>query len=131
MFYQNFDNIKSEFLLDDQVYDQSLELFKKLKPSDTLTTGVYSRRTRLPFELAEKVLIECVNKGILQIQILVTCKEYLKEHNVYTFNSLREFSEAYNNKNVLKCPYCSGSFDFENPLVIFRRPDKPYPIKVR
>lgn len=129
MFYQNFINIKNDFLLDDTVYANSLDVFKKLRPSDTLTTGVYSRKTKLPFELSEKILIECVNQGLLNIIVLVPCSED-DEHPPVTFNSLREFSKASLSMDK-KCSYCDSDLAFNEARVAFRRSDKIVPVEVQ
>ncbi len=122
MFYQNFINIKQQLSLSDAVFETSQEVFKRLKPSDTLTTGVYARKTTLPFDFAEQVLVECVNQGILSVLIIVPCED--DEHPPLLFNSFKEFIEATMRQKPHICPYCDQeSFNFENPVVAFRRPD--------
>ncbi|MDA5107866.1 hypothetical protein O3V59_05815 [Brevibacillus thermoruber] len=129
MFYQNFINIKQQLSLSDTVYEASQEVFKHLKPSDTLTTGVYARKTRLPFEFAEQVLIECVNQGVLDILIIVPCHD--PHHPPLEFGSIKEFTKASMRKESIICPYCEEKYEFDKAYVAFRRPDVKFPVKVQ
>ncbi|WP_281998500.1 hypothetical protein [Priestia flexa] len=124
MYYQNFENIKTECLIDDKVSAIALQIFQRLKPSDILTTGVFSRKTGLDFDTAEQVLIKCVNYGILDVIFYVPCSED-DDHPPLEFYSLKEYIEASKNKDFYKCPFCDdNNFDFTQAVVAFRRPKK-------
>ncbi|MGG0794520.1 hypothetical protein ABE137_11005 [Brevibacillus laterosporus] len=121
MYYQNFINIKQELLLSDSVYKKSQDVFKRLKPFDTLTTGVFSRKTDLSFEMAERVLVECVNKGVLSIVIVVPCSKDA-EHPPLVLNSLKEFTTYVSNRRSSLCTCCESEYDYDNARIAFKRP---------
>ncbi|PGT49815.1 hypothetical protein COD13_29030 [Priestia megaterium] len=125
MFYQSLDNIKTEFLIDDKTIGIVLAIFQKLRRSDTLTTGVFSRKTGLEFSVAESFLMRCVEMGILDIIILVPCKDEPEDHPPVIFNSLKDYTKAYiNKKSEYNCSYCSGPYDFDQALTAFKKPSR-------
>jgi hypothetical protein len=124
MFYQNLDNIKTELLIDEATVQRADGIFLKLKPSDTLTTGVFSRKTGLSFDQSETFLIKCVEFRILDIQILVFCEEDPEEHRPLVFNSLNEFRKAYVESELYECPFCGGEYNFNDAVIAFKRPSK-------
>jgi hypothetical protein len=125
MFYQNLDNIKTEFLIDEKTVGIASDIFQRLRPSDTLTTGVFSRKTGMNFSVSESFLLRCVELGVLDIKVYVPCKEEPEEHPPMEFDSLKDYTKAYINKELeYTCPYCLSAYDFNQAVIAFKRPPK-------
>ncbi|MBO3767598.1 hypothetical protein MOB14_05970 [Bacillus spizizenii] len=124
MSYPNLENIKDEFSLDDSILKRAEDVLIHLKTSDTLTTGVFSRKTNLSFDLSQNILISLVNNGTLDVVIYVPCSEDEEDHPYLIFTSLKDFLKASLRQDKYNCKFCECKYEFEQAIVAFKKPKK-------
>ncbi len=88
-----------------------------LRPSDVLTTNKLARDIDLTLELAESLLADLVNEGMLNVILVASCINEDYSHSQMFFS----FEEFYSAKSNMKCPDCGESMDFKNVKIGFRR----------
>ncbi|ETB72601.1 hypothetical protein A943_04190 [Bacillus sp. CPSM8] len=124
MSYLSLESIKAEFKLDDSKLNKAKDVLNHLRPSDTLTTGVFARKTDLTFEKSQDILISMVNKGLLDVVIYVPCSEDEEDHPYLIFTSLKDYFKASFKENEHNCSFCECHYDFHKAIVAFKRPKK-------
>lgn len=117
MSYEKLTNIVGKYKLPDSKVVILDETIKCLRKSDVLTKSLLSRKLIIDVNIAEEILIELVNKKILELLIYVECEGEEYQHGKW-FYSLEEY---YNSSADEFCQECDALFDFQHAKVGFRR----------
>lgn len=117
MSYEKLTNIVGKYKLPDSKVVILDETIKCLRKSDVLTKSLLSRKLIIDVNIAEEILIELVNKKVLELLIYVECEGEEYQHGKW-FYSLEEY---YNSSSDELCQECDALFDFQHAKVGFRR----------
>ena len=87
-----------------------------LRPSDIITSYRLARNVSIEYSLAQDLLVDLVNEGILSVVIVVGCvnDEYSHSQFFYSFDD-------YYAANGRMCKECEQPLDFNKAKIGFRR----------
>lgn len=109
-----------KFKLPDSVLKGVTSELLALRPSDVITKSRLASKGNLDIKSAERILVELVNDGILDMIFAVECKGDDGERHTVLFENVEDLSEAFKKK----CPSCEADMDFDNIRVGFKRKNK-------
>ena len=105
--------IGEKFNLGKGVLPAVQKFLQSLRKQDIISAPLLSRKAKISVSLAEKLLPELVNIGVLTYFIVVACDNPDLDgdqiEHYQTFNSLKEFAQF---SNSIPCPVCDCGFPF-------------------
>ncbi|WP_197483548.1 hypothetical protein [Paenibacillus elgii] len=92
-----------------------------LRPDDTVSASFLSRKTDIPEELIESILLELAYKSIFTIIYIVFCKHYDKELvHAFEFTTKKELKEFLFSAGT-QCPECQSALNTDDIRVAFMK----------
>ncbi|MED0678703.1 hypothetical protein P4T20_05225 [Aneurinibacillus thermoaerophilus] len=90
-----------------------------LRPDETASPYLISRKTKIPLQIVTKFLMELAYESLLDVRYIIFCKNYDQDlvHG-FEFNTKKELKE-FIVKNGSDCPQCNFKLNTENIRVAF------------
>jgi hypothetical protein len=100
------------------------EFLKKLRKEDIITVTLLSTKAKLNSEIAQSLLTELVNEGVLEYFIIVACsnpetRQFGDVQHYRQFSSLREYNE-FSKGSICPLCECGYDYDFKHAKIGFR-----------